>query len=317
MSNPKSDQQTLDAICRVTILGAVVNLLLVGLKIAGGIWGNSQVLIADAIHSLSDLVTDFAVIVGARYWTLPADENHPHGHAKIETLVTLFIGVALGLLGMKLTFDAIHSLPGYWAVADDAALPKTPTVLALAAALVSIGVKEWLYRITLRTGRQIRSTATIANAWHHRSDALSSIPAAIAVGACLVLGPKYAFLDAVGTIIVAVMIMYAAWQIIHPTFRILSDIGASHEKIATIRELVADCPGVKDPHEIRTRYIGDDAMEVTLHVLVDPAMTVAEAHSLADKVEEKLLSSELDIVDVIVHVEPWMEAPENEGNEDE
>lgn len=312
MPNPKPDQQTLDAICRITILGAVVNLLLAGLKIAGGIYGNSQVLIADAIHSLSDLVTDFAVIVGARYWTLPADENHPHGHAKIETLVTLFIGAALGFLGVKLTFDAIHSLPGYWGTAEEIALNKTPTLLALVAALVSIAVKEWLYRITMQTGQRIRSTATIANAWHHRSDALSSIPAAIAVGACIVMGPQYAFLDAVGTIIVAVMIIYAAWLIIHPTFRILLDGGTSRENIRSIREIVSACPMVKHPHDIRTRYIGDDAIEVTLHVFVEADMTVMESHSLVHHVESALIRSELKIVEVIVHVEPWMEQPEDE-----
>ncbi len=305
MTESKADPQSMKPVFRVTVLGAAVNLMLTGFKLAGGIWGHSQVMIADAIHSLSDLVTDFAVLVGARYWNLPADEDHPYGHAKIETLVTLFIGAALGFLGVRLMLDAVQSLPEYWKAADGLTQIQTPTVLALAAALVSIITKEWLYRITVRVGRQVRSTATIANAWHHRSDALSSIPAAIAVGACLILGPQYAFLDAVGTILVAAMIIYAAWEIIHPTFRVLLDGGLPHEKIAAIREIVKACPEIKHPHDIRTRYLGDRELEVTLHVLVDPNMTVAASHTLADRVEEALLHSNMNIVSVIVHVEPW------------
>ncbi|MDO4551862.1 MAG: cation diffusion facilitator family transporter [Planctomycetia bacterium] len=303
MMEANKNDEILKTVNRITLFGAVINLMLSVLKLAGGILGHSQVLIADAVHSLSDLVTDAAVLMGARYWKLPADENHPYGHAKIETLVTFFIGFMLVLVGGKLMMDAILILPGFWQ-AKNTVMSEAPTVLALLAAIISIIVKEFLYIITVRAGQRIHSSAVIANAWHHRSDAMSSIPAALAVGCCLLFGPAYSFLDSVGTIIVGVMILQAAWKIIYPTFHILLDAGASEEKVKKIQEIVLKCPGVRHPHKIRTRYLGSQSMEVDLHVWVDPEMTVKESHVLSHMIESELHQSELGIVDVFVHVEP-------------
>ncbi|MBE6426106.1 MAG: cation transporter [Planctomycetaceae bacterium] len=289
-------------IYRITLLGAICNAALVVLKFAAGIWGSSSVLIADAVHSLSDFVTDAAVIVGARYWERPADEEHPYGHAKLETIVTLFIGVVLSLAGLKLITGAVAAL--YEMTSEPEHVYTAPGIFAFAAALLSIVVKEFLYRITAQTGRRIRSSAVVANAWHHRSDALSSIPAAAAVGFCLIWGESYAFLDPAATILVGGMIFYAAWLIMYPTFGTLMDAGASREAVQKISELVQTVPGVENPHKIRTRNIGN-GFDVDLHVRVCGSMTVTESHEMAHQIENVLKEcGELAILDVIVHIEP-------------
>lgn len=295
---------------RITLLGAVLNFALIILKLFAGIWGRSSVLIADAVHSLSDFVTDIAVIVGARYWERPADGDHPYGHAKLETIITLFIGAALMAVGGKLVFSAVGVLhqmvmnPEYGFI--------LPGKIALVAACMSIVVKEFLYRVTARVGEKIHSSAVVANAWHHRSDALSSIPAAFAVGCCLIFGERYAFLDPVATILVGGMIFYAAWQIMYPTFGTLMDAGASKESVTLIETIVREIPGTHNPHKIRTRRMGN-GFDVDLHVWVDGNMTVRDSHQLAHEIESRLKATDgLQILDVIVHVEPIHGEIENE-----
>lgn len=297
--NSKNQTKT---IFNITLLGALVNIVLVILKFIAGIWGKSSVLVADAVHSLSDLVTDLAVIIGAKYWERPADEEHPYGHAKLETLVTLFIGGALMFVGFRLVAGAVTTLREM--ISNPNVEHATPGLIALAAAITSIILKEFLYQITARTGLRIHSSAVVANAWHHRSDALSSIPAAIAVGCCILWGPFYAFLDPVATILVGGMIFYAAWIIMYPTFGTLMDVSASPDTIHQIREIVTSIPGATNPHRIRTRSMGK-GFDVDLHVWVDGNTTVYESHALAHAIENQLKESKnLGIVDVIVHIEP-------------
>lgn len=289
-------------IFNITLFGAVLNFFLVILKFFAGIWGNSSVLVADAVHSLSDFVTDLVVIVGARYWERPADEEHPYGHAKLETIVTLFIGAALMVVGGKLISGAISTLHAM--ITDPAYLHVAPGTIALVAAGVSIVVKEFLYQITAKTGQKIHSSAVVANAWHHRTDALSSIPAALAVGCCLLWGDRYAFLDPVATVLVGGMIFYAAWMIIYPTFGTLMDAGASQESVRKIEAIVKAIPGASNPHRIRTRSMGQ-GFDVDLHVWVDGNTTVYASHSLAHTIENQLkVASDLHILEVIVHIEP-------------
>ncbi len=292
--------ENLRKVRRITWIGFWVNVLLTGLKFAAGILGHSSVLVADAVHSLSDLLTDAAILIGSRFWGRPADEVHPHGHAKIETLVTLLIGVALILVSFGLVHEAVLTVFAMMHGKETA----PPTWLPLVAALVSIVVKEYLYRITAQTGTRIKSSAVIANAWHHRSDALSSIPAAIAVGACLMLGDNYAFLDPVGTVVVALMIIYAAWEIIQPTFAALLDAGASREECETIARLIRSFPEIRDLHKLRTRRLGPTGLAVEVHIQVDPNMTVYEAHTLSHRIKTGLSSELNDVIDVFVHVEP-------------
>jgi len=294
------ERSDIETIRRITWIGAASNLFLVAFKFAAGIWGHSTVIIADAVHSLSDLITDAAILLGVQFWSRPADQDHPYGHAKIETLVTLFIGTSLAAVGAGLLYGAVC------AVFDimNGNPPPSPTGLPLVAALASIAVKEWLYRITLKVGMTLKSSATIANAWHHRSDALSSIPAAVAIGTCLLLGDNYVFLDPVGTVVVSFMIILAAWKVTQPTFAALLDSGATETQCQAIAEMIRSVPEVHDLHELRTRHVGPSGLSLDVHVLVDPNMSVTEAHSLSHRIEQKLLQSGENIIDVFVHVEP-------------
>ena len=288
------------AIRRVTWLGAISNLFLVGFKFAAGIWGHSSVIIADAVHSLSDLITDAAILLGMRFWSRPADQSHPYGHAKIETLVTLFIGASLAAVGIGLLYGAVCSLIDIL----NGNPPPSPTWLPLVAALASIAVKEWIYRVTIKVGMTTKSAVMVANAWHHRSDAMSSIPAVIAIGTCLLLGPQYTFLDPVGTVVVSFMIIHVAWKVTRPTFAALLDSGATESQCQAITEVIRSFSEIEDLHKLRTRYVGPSGLALDVHVLVDPNMSVTEAHALSHRIERKLLQSGANIIDVFVHVEP-------------
>jgi cation diffusion facilitator family transporter len=280
---------------RVTLWGTVVNLLLAVVKCAAGLLAHSQALVADAVHSLSDVSTDIAVLVGVRYWTAPPDEAHPHGHGRLETLVSFFIGAALASVGIGLGYHALSTLnappeapPGWW---------------AFVAACVSIGFKEGLYRWTFQIGKRIKSPAVLANAWHHRSDALSSIPVAVAV-----LGnhinPAWQFLDSVATVVVGVMILHAAASIGWPAFQTLIDSGADAVGRAAISEIVQNTPGVQSLHKLRTRNIGA-GYQVDIHIQVDDHLTVREGHDIASEVKHRLLENGPDVVDALIHIEPF------------
>lgn len=300
--NPKSGTYSdIGAIQRVTWLGLIVNIFLAIIKFAAGVFGSSQVLIADAVHSSSDLATDVALLVGSRYWGQPADADHPNGHAKIETLVTLLIGLALALVGYELIQNAIGTI--YRIKVQGQSLPQ-PGWIALVAAIVSILSKEWLYRITAWTGKVNHSPATVANAWHHRSDAMSSIPAALAVGGALWLGNEFAFLDPLGTVVVGFMIMYTSFEIVHPTIGTLLDASAGDKILNSIRELALEAPEVQDVHKIRTRPLGSGLYAVDLHIQVDPGMNVKQAHHLSHLLQGNICSKEPTIVEATIHIEP-------------
>ncbi|MCK5339456.1 MAG: cation transporter [Desulfobulbaceae bacterium] len=291
-SSKATDQSA--EIRRVTWAGLIANLVLAGVKFAAGYFGRSQTLLADAVHSLSDSTTDIAVIVGSYYWSRPPDECHPYGHRRIETLVTIFVGFVLLAAGVGIVWHAISTLQER----GDA----PPGLIALAAAIISILCKEWLYRWTAAVGKKIRSSALTANAWHHRSDALSSIPAVFAVGGAW-LFPSWSFLDQVGAVIVSIFIFQAAFRIIWPGTKELIDAGAPAEIRARISHVARSIEGVMDVHGIRTRYVST-SLQVDLHVLVDGAISVREGHDIADLVRDEILSRDLDVVDVVVHIEP-------------
>jgi cation diffusion facilitator family transporter len=284
----------------VTLWGAVINLLLSILKAGIGIMSGSQALVADAVHSLSDLATDIAVLFGAPYWSAPADADHPYGHGRIETAVTVFIGAALGAVGIGLGFKAIMTLAQQHG--------NAPGWAAFGTALVSIVVKEALYQWTIRVGKQVRSSAVVANAWHHRSDSLSSVPVAIAVLGTK-LYPQLSFLDHLATLVVGVFILQAAWMILWPAMNQLVDRGATEEEQRQLRELVVKIPGVHDLHALRTRHIGP-GLQVDLHVLVDPDLSVREGHNISGRVKQGLVDGNPDVVDVLIHIEPYEEAHE-------
>lgn len=293
-----SDHGQFGDVRRITWIGLIVNLALSTVKLAIGWFGKSQATFADGIHSLSDCSTDVAILVGVRYWAKPPDESHPYGHRRIETAIASLIGVVLAVAGLGLIGNAARML-----MSSGHRLPA-PSPVALFALVASVISKEILYRWTVSVGKRTASPAVIANAWHHRSDALSSIPAAGAL-AVIMVSPEWAFLDRVAAIVVSLFILHVAWKIIRPNLKQLVDTAASKDVCDRILETSLQVEGVRDVHAIRSRYIGPGLL-VDLHVLVDADVTVREGHEIGSAVKWRLRSKdELGIVDVIVHVEPY------------
>jgi cation diffusion facilitator family transporter len=281
---------------RITLIGLIINLLLTAIKLILGTLGKSQAVIADAFHSLSDVITDITVIIGVKYWIPPADERHPYGHKKIETVVTLIIGILLGFVGFEIILNAIQTIPA-------AHQNKTLWISAIAP-LISIVVKELLYHWTVSTGKKVKSTALLANAWHHRSDALSSIPAFLAVVIASFL-PQYSFVDHIGAVIVAIFIFKVTWDIIKPAYMILIDSGASQKEIDEIGRIALGVKGVQCVHKIRTRKISDNYF-VDLHVQVDGSLNVVKGHDISEEVKLNLIQKGPNIIDVVIHLEPFL-----------
>lgn len=277
----------------VTFVGMLFNLVLTLLKAAGGILFQSQALVADAVHSLSDLATDFAVIFGVKYWSAPPDESHPYGHGRIETLVSAFIGIALALVALGLIGDAVAALR--------TGTERRPGLPAFFIALASILLKEWLFRWTCSEGRKVNSKALEANAWHHRSDAISSIPAAAAIILARFF-PALHFVDPLGAILVSLFIFHAAWKIVKPALFELSDAGVT-EKVRELTRIAHSVPGVRDVHAVRCRLAGTSVL-ADLHVTVDPEMTVRDGHALSHQVRSAILEAVPQVTDVIIHLEP-------------
>lgn len=286
-------EKVIHAVRRVTVAGMLVNVLIAALKGFGGVVWSSQALIADAVHSVSDLVTDLAVILGVRYWVAPADEEHPYGHGKIQALVTLFIAIALALVAWELGWHAVRTL------LDHAS--QTPGRIASICALVSVVAKEALYHWTKAVARQVKSPALEANAWHHRSDAISSIPVAVAVVIAHVW-PSLAWLDSAGAILVAFFILYVAWEIAHPALQELVDAGIN-DKSAQVAAVAAKVPGVVSVHRARARRYGG-AFQADLHVQVDSSLSIATAHALGHDVKNAIIAAGIDVSDAVIHVEP-------------
>ena len=279
---------------QITLLGFIVNLLLAGLKFAFGFFGHSQAVVADAVHSLSDMVTDLFILIGIRFWSAPADECHPYGHQRIETMITAGIASLLALAAIGLGWNATRRL------LTPAECP--PLSFVFIAPLVSIIFKEILFRRTLAVGRRIKSQAVIANAWHHRSDAVSSIPPLLAVVAAAA-NPKWSFLDPVGALMVALLILKVAWDIASPALAELTEKGATSEEIQEINELAGGVFGVHSVHKTRTRRLGA-GLFVDLHVVVDGDLTVRESHDIASEIQKKLIGDGPSVMDVTVHMEP-------------
>ena len=285
---------------RITWAALGLNLLLAGLKLAYGLAGASQALVADSVHSLSDSTTDLAILIGVRNWYAPADARHPHGHRRIETVITVVIALALAAVAAGLAFESLSTMRER----NDAA----PGWSALAAALASIVIKELMYRRTMKVGKRIKSPAIIANAWHQRSDALSSVPVALAVIGAKI-NPDWGFLDHVAAVIVSIFILRAAWRIGWPALQQLIDAGAPAEDLQRITDIALSVDPVCRVHAVRTRYVGS-GLAVDLHVKVDGNITVRDGHDVAERVKQKLLAEGPNLVDVVVHLEPCNEEDE-------
>jgi len=279
---------------RVTLVGAGVDLILALGKIVGGFAAHSQSLVADGVHSLSDLVTDLLVLLAAKLARAKPDAEHPYGHERIETAATVALGVVLILIGAGIAFDAFRRLfhpeelpiPAWW---------------AMAIAAVSVGFKEAVYHYTMRAAKRFRSKLLEANAWHARSDAASSIVVIIGVGGTL-LGLGY--LDAIAAVIVAWMIGRMGYRLARQSVEELIDTGLDPGQVESIRAALMEVDGVRDLHMLRTRQMGPKAL-VDVHILLDdPKLSVSEGHQISETARAELIRKFHDIEDVTVHIDP-------------
>ena len=288
------------AVVRITLVGSVVNLALLTLKFVAGILGRSSAMIADAVHSLSDFVTDIIVLVFIRISSKPRDESHKYGHGKYETLATVIIGLVLCLVGLKLMWDGGNKVYGFFFKGEQL---SSPGYIALIAALVSIAVKEILFRYTVIVGRRENSQSVIANAWHHRSDAFSSLGTALGIGGAILLGPNWAVLDPIAAVVVSVFIVKVALELLIPAINELLEKSLPADVEAEILNTIMMTPGVSDPHNLRTRRIGNN-YAIEIHIRVDGAMPVCDAHDLTKLIETRLRERFGQDTHVNIHVEP-------------
>ena len=286
-------------IYRVTFIGFAVNLLLAGIKLAAGILGRSGAMVADAVHTYSDMATDVVVIAFAKISAKPKDEGHDYGHGKYETLATIIISLALAAVGTGILVNSIGAIR---VVVDGGLLPRPGTVALLAAA-VSIVVKEILYRYTVREGRRVSSPSMIANAWHHRSDALSSLGTLAGIGCAYFLGDKWRIADPIAALVVAVFIFKIAFDLIRTGLDELLERSLPEDVEEEILRVVAANPEVREPHNLRTRRIGA-SIAVEVHVRVDGAMSVCRSHELTEDIERRLRARFGEGTMIAIHVEP-------------
>ena len=286
-------------IYRVTLIGFAVNLLLAGIKLAAGILGRSGAMVADAVHSFSDMATDVVVIAFAKISAKPKDEGHDYGHGKYETLATIIISLARAAVGTGILVNSIGAIR---VVVDGGLLPRPGTVALLAAA-VSIVVKEILYRYTVRVGRRVSSPSMIANAWHHRRDALSSLGTLAGIGCAYFLGDKWRIADPIAALVVAVFIFKIAFDLIRTGLDELLERSLPEDVEEEILRVVAANPEVREPHNLRTRRIGA-SIAVEVHVRVDGAMSVCRSHELTEDIERRLRARFGEGTMIAIHVEP-------------
>lgn len=284
---------------KVTLAGSLINLTLVACKLLAGLAGHSAAMIADGIHSLSDLATDIVVLVFVRISGKPEDKKHDFGHGKYETLGTLLIGAALFLVGMGILWEGCGSIYRYLSGEP----LDSPGYIALWAALVSIVSKELVFHYTRRAGVKYHSPSVIANAWHHRSDALSSVGTALGIGGAILLGESWRVLDPLAAVVVSLFILKVAVQLLTPSLNELLECSLPEEVEQQIIERVQEVNGVSQPHKLRTRQIGN-RYAIDLHVRMDGRLSLFEAHDKATQVERKLRESFGNGTFINIHIEP-------------
>lgn len=288
---------------RITWISVIAHIILGGGKVTAGYFGHSRALIADGLHSFTDLTTDIAVLLGIGYASRPPDATHHYGHYKITTLVSLFISIAILAFCLLLIADSVRAI-----INQEAVVPSWPT---LVIALASVVVKEWLFYRTMQVGHESKSSMVLANAWHHRTDSITSIIAAIGIATVLVLGEGWAFLDAAVGIILGGYIAIEGVKLLLSALKDLIDTAPAQDVIDDIREHILPTPGVLGYHEFRARRIGD-MLEVDLHLLVSPELSVKQGHDIAANVKQEILSRHREVLNVLIHVEPATEQHKQE-----
>lgn len=286
-------------IYRVTIVGTVVNALLVAVKFVAGIMGRSSALVADAVHSLTDFVSDIVVLVFVHISGKPRDAEHEYGHGKFETLATMIIGVLLIGAGIGLLINGAKQV---WDSFNGTVLPE-PTWIALAVAFISIVSKEILYRYTVKEGRRLNSDAVIANAWHHRSDAISSLGTMVGIAGAMFFGEKWRILDPLAAVVVSFFIIKAGYDITKPAINELLESSLPKEQTNEITDIIKSVDGVKGLHNLRTRKIGN-VIAFDVHVKMDGDLRLTEAHDIATRIERAIRDRYGDGSMINVHMEP-------------
>lgn len=296
-------QQRYREVRKVTLIGSAIDFILGVVKIIAGWFANSQALIADGVHSFSDLLTDFLVLYAAKHSHKAADEEHPYGHGRIETLATVGLGIILITIACGIAYDSARRI-------NKPEILLEPGGLALMIAVLSIISKEWIYRYTVAAARRLRSDMLLANAWHSRSDAISSLVVVIGIAGAM---HGYPYLDAIAAIVVAVMIAKIGANMVRSSSQELIDRALDKNELRTIREHIFNVKGVRSLHMLRSRKSAGDAF-IDVHVQVDPRLSVSEGHQIGEAVRRRLLDS-VDIVsDVTVHIDPENDESDSPGD---
>ena len=286
-------------IYKVTMVGSAGNVALLAFKFAAGVLGHSSAMIADAIHSLSDFITDVVLLAFVHMSAKPQDEDHDYGHGKYETFATLIIGLAIIAAAIGIIISGVDKLVD-WVGGRQLAAPGW---LALAAALLSIVVKEVMYRYTVRRGKALDSPALVANAWHHRSDALSSIGAAVGIGGAILLGNRWTVLDPLASVVVGLMLLKVAIGLLRSSVGELTEHSLSSEVEKEIEDIICSYPDVSDPHNLRTRRIGN-RFAIEVHVRMDGNTTLTAAHNRATAIEQRIRQRFGKQTHISIHMEP-------------
>ena len=286
-------------IYKVTLAGGAVNVILLIFKFVAGILGHSAAMIADAVHSLSDFITDLIVLIFVHISGRPQDKSHDYGHGKYETLALTLIGIALLIVAIGIFHNGALRIAAWWKGEE----LEAPGMLALWAAIVSIILKEITYRYTIQNAKKLDSPALEANAWHHRSDALSSIGTAIGIGGAVLLGKRWAVLDPIASVVVGAFIVKVAIELILQGMRDLLEHSLPDEIEDEIMQIAQSEPDVIEPHDLRTRRIGN-RYAIELHILMNGDITLARAHDHADSIENQLKKRFGEHTHVAIHMEP-------------
>ena len=280
----------------VTVAGMMANIFLTIFKLWVGLAVRSQALVADGVHSLSDLFSDLVVIFGLKWGRKAPDEDHPYGHARIESVAGMLMGLILVAAAIGIIYNGLSSIYHH--------RQANPSLWAIAAAFISIVVKEALYWYTIKVGRRIRSLVIVGNAWHHRTDALSSVAVLIGVGA-VYINPAWHIADSLAAILVSILIFKVAASLIWTTLKEVVDTAPDKEVLRQLSDYAETVDGVRQAHDIKARYSGSQIL-VEIHIVVDPDLSVREGHSIAKAVKRKLLANVDDVSEVIIHVDPEM-----------
>lgn len=286
-------------IYRVTLTGSIVNMVLLVIKFVAGILGNSAAMVADAVHSLSDFLTDIVVLTFVKLSSKPADNDHDYGHGKYETIATSIIGMALVVVAVMLGWNGVDKAIQ---VIQGETL-ESPGLIALVAAIASILLKEWIFRVTRKVGREVHSQALEANAWHHRSDALSSIGTAVGIGGAVVLGNNWTILDPLAAVIVSILIFITAYRLLRQASGELLEESLPKETEDKIEQIVYQDSLVSDVHNLHTRRIGS-IIAIEMHLRLPGDISLNESHIHATEIEKRLREEFGMGTHIMLHIEP-------------